>query len=73
MNAAVMNNDAQRAANSTSPVGMGEVKTRSGEGEGDRVGTLHSSRRQNAARRPDHPHPRRKGASTAPISWERFS
>jgi iron(III) transport system permease protein len=37
---------------------VGEVETRSGKGEGDRVGTVLS----NAARRPDHPHPRALGA-----------
>ncbi len=69
MNAAVVRFAALRAARITSPAGAGEVETRSGEGEGDRVGTLHPY----ASGRPDHPHPRRKGASTSPISWERFS
>src|SRR6202012_494739 len=41
---------------------MGEVEVQSTEREGDRVCTLRST----AVCRPDHPHPRRKGASTSP-------
>ncbi len=41
----------------TSPAGAGEVETRSVEGEGDRVGTLHRF----ASARPDHPHPPLRG------------
>ena len=59
----------------TSPTGAGEVETRSDEGEGDRVGTRHDRigtrlggepGYEGRACRPDHPHPRRKGASTSP-------
>ncbi len=46
----------------TSPAGAGEVETRSGEGEGDRVGTQQFF----AACRPDHPHPRCIRTSTSP-------
>jgi threonylcarbamoyladenosine tRNA methylthiotransferase MtaB len=41
---------------------VGEVETRSGEGEGDRVGTLKDrvgTQKVGVACRPDHPHPRR--------------
>jgi D-alanine-D-alanine ligase len=40
----------------------GEVETRSGEGEGDRVASQHLQ----PARRPDHPHPRHTASSTSP-------